>query len=336
MLVEDRLTTASRRTACRIPAPRSGASRRSAGSSARTPTPVYFVSATAFNLLGMDRWVRELPLRQLLRLVRRPPPERLRPAASGSPARSSRSRRSATTCSAHKEIVDYVSARGPGKAVFLMFDEETEALADEVGLEVAFPPAALRTGSTRRSRRRGSPTRRACRACPTSSAGRPTTTSCTALAASARDRRRPRRADAVRRLRPDDVLHRLPGRLGRARRRARRRGAQGDAPDHLPGGGDRGRHHPPRDAGRPADDRAGGLPGADALRRRLVRQRRARLDRSQRPPARAGARAHAADGRAAARRRATAATSSSTSWPTSTPARCTSASSTRASPARAR
>ena len=38
-----------------------------------------------------------------------------------------------------------MSARGPGKAVFLMFDEETEALADEVGLEVAFPSAALRT-----------------------------------------------------------------------------------------------------------------------------------------------------------------------------------------------
>ena len=46
----------------------------------------------------------------------------------------------------HKEVVDLRRRRaGGGKAVFLMFDEETEALAHELGLEVAFPRAALRT-----------------------------------------------------------------------------------------------------------------------------------------------------------------------------------------------
>jgi len=45
----------------------------------------------------------------------------------------------------HKEVVDYIRARGPGgKAVFLFFDEETEALCRELGLEVCFPSASLR------------------------------------------------------------------------------------------------------------------------------------------------------------------------------------------------
>lgn len=46
----------------------------------------------------------------------------------------------------HKEVVDYVTNRGPGgKAVFLMFDEKTEQLCAELGLEVCFPSAKLRT-----------------------------------------------------------------------------------------------------------------------------------------------------------------------------------------------
>jgi hypothetical protein len=32
-----------------------------------------------------------------------------------------------------------------GKALFLMFDEKTEALAKQAGLEVVFPPAKLRS-----------------------------------------------------------------------------------------------------------------------------------------------------------------------------------------------
>jgi hypothetical protein len=45
----------------------------------------------------------------------------------------------------HKEVVDYVNFRGPGgKAVFLMFDEESEKLCKDIGLDVWFPSAALR------------------------------------------------------------------------------------------------------------------------------------------------------------------------------------------------
>jgi biotin carboxylase len=44
----------------------------------------------------------------------------------------------------HKTIVDYIRSRGPGRAVFLFFDETTEALCKELDLELCFPAAKLR------------------------------------------------------------------------------------------------------------------------------------------------------------------------------------------------
>jgi biotin carboxylase len=44
----------------------------------------------------------------------------------------------------HKEVLDFVEARGGGKAVFVMFDEETERAAAAAGLEIAHPSAELR------------------------------------------------------------------------------------------------------------------------------------------------------------------------------------------------
>src|SRR5262249_54463341 len=44
----------------------------------------------------------------------------------------------------HGDVVTRLRARGAGKVVPLGFDEETEQLAEEAGLELAFPPAAIR------------------------------------------------------------------------------------------------------------------------------------------------------------------------------------------------
>jgi hypothetical protein len=44
----------------------------------------------------------------------------------------------------HKEVGDPRPSARRGKAAFLMFDGETEQLARELGLDVAFPPASLR------------------------------------------------------------------------------------------------------------------------------------------------------------------------------------------------
>jgi biotin carboxylase len=108
------------------------------------PTPVYFVSATAFNLLGMDRWVRNLRYINYYDSFDGHHPNVIVPAER-SPRAFESIEEICNYLLGHKEIVDVVSARGPGKAVFLMFDEETEALAQEIGLEVAFPSASLRT-----------------------------------------------------------------------------------------------------------------------------------------------------------------------------------------------
>jgi hypothetical protein len=52
----------------------------------------------------------------------------------------------------HPEVRNLVRSRGSGGlATFVMFDEETEALAAEIGLREAHPPAALRHGWTPRS-----------------------------------------------------------------------------------------------------------------------------------------------------------------------------------------
>ena len=41
----------------------------------------------------------------------------------------------------HKEVVDFIGGRGPGgKVAFLMFDQETETLARELGSPGGVPP----------------------------------------------------------------------------------------------------------------------------------------------------------------------------------------------------
>ena len=110
-------------------------------------TPVYFVSATAFNLLGIDRWVRNFRFVNYYDSFDGHHPHVFVPGE--------RERRPFTSIEeivnyllGHKEVGDWVRRRnggsGGGKAAFLMFDEETETLARELGLDVAFPSAELR------------------------------------------------------------------------------------------------------------------------------------------------------------------------------------------------
>ncbi len=107
-------------------------------------TPIYFVSATAFNLLGIDRWVRNFKFINYYDSFDGWHPNVLVPHEQ-EPREFSSIEEICNYLLGHKEVVDYVRARGPGgKVAFLMFDEETEQLAEELGLEVAFPAAALR------------------------------------------------------------------------------------------------------------------------------------------------------------------------------------------------
>ena len=106
--------------------------------------PIYFVSATAFNLLGIDRWVRNFKFINYYDSFDGFHPNVFVPKER-SPREFSSIEEICNYLLAHKEVADFVSRRGPGgKATFLMFDEETEQLAGELGLEVAFPSASLR------------------------------------------------------------------------------------------------------------------------------------------------------------------------------------------------
>jgi biotin carboxylase len=107
-------------------------------------TPIYFVSATAFNLLGIDRWVRNFRFLNYYDSFDGGHPNVFVPKER-SPREFGSIEEICNYLLGHKEVVDFVEHRGPGgKVAFLMFDEETEQLAQELGLGVAFPPAALR------------------------------------------------------------------------------------------------------------------------------------------------------------------------------------------------
>jgi biotin carboxylase len=107
-------------------------------------TPIYFVSPTAFNLLGIDRWLRNFFYINYFDSFEGSHPRVFVPKER--PYREFESMED--ICNyllGHKEVLDRVQSRGPGgKAVFVMFDDDTEAAADAAGLEIAHPSAELR------------------------------------------------------------------------------------------------------------------------------------------------------------------------------------------------
>jgi biotin carboxylase len=107
-------------------------------------TPVFFVSPTAFNLLGIDRWVRNF---FYVAYYDSFPEGHPRVFVPGNRERSDFT--SIEDINNHllrdPEVREWIASHGPGgKLALLMFDEETEALAAELGLEIVHPAAALR------------------------------------------------------------------------------------------------------------------------------------------------------------------------------------------------
>ncbi len=115
----------------------------------RNDTPIYFVSATPFNLIGIDEWVRRFTFVNSIDCFDGQHPNILLPAKETD--RVFHSIEEITNyLLEHKDIVSHVEKMekvtgSPGKAVFLFFDERTEELCKELGLDVCFPNAALRS-----------------------------------------------------------------------------------------------------------------------------------------------------------------------------------------------
>lgn len=110
----------------------------------RNSEPVYFISATPFNLIGMDEWIRGFMFINAIDCFDGQHPNvYVPPEIEHEPWTSIEDINNYLL--SHPAVKDLIQRRGPGgKAVFLMFDEWTEELCRELGLEVCFPPAALR------------------------------------------------------------------------------------------------------------------------------------------------------------------------------------------------
>jgi biotin carboxylase len=110
----------------------------------KNTTPVYFVSPTAFNVLGLDQWVGHFEYINYFDSFDGYHPRVLTPTILGPPE----FRSIEDVCNyllGHKEVIAHFRKRGgKGKILLVMFDEETEELARDLGLEIALPPCALR------------------------------------------------------------------------------------------------------------------------------------------------------------------------------------------------
>ena len=111
----------------------------------RNETPIYFISATNFNLLGISEWCGNFRYINYIDCFDGRHPNVLVP--SEQPHREFESIEDINNyLLSHKEVIDYIKGRGGDpKAVFLMFDEKTENIARQTGFEVWFPPAKLRS-----------------------------------------------------------------------------------------------------------------------------------------------------------------------------------------------
>ncbi|UYG06940.1 biotin carboxylase [Halomonas sp. M4R1S46] len=110
--------------------------------------PIYFISATNFNLLGIGDWVGNFRHINYIdcfegrqRNVFVPREKFPRDFESIEDINN--------YLLEHKEVIDFLQSRADGEnagiATFLMFDEHTEDVCKQLGLKVAFPPAALRS-----------------------------------------------------------------------------------------------------------------------------------------------------------------------------------------------
>jgi biotin carboxylase len=106
-------------------------------------TPIYFVSPTAYNILGIDDWVSAMRYVCYFDSFDGAHDHVFVPSHPG-PREFETFESVNSYLLGHKEVIDHIDARGPGYVLFVMFDEETERLADQLGLTIALPPRELR------------------------------------------------------------------------------------------------------------------------------------------------------------------------------------------------
>ena len=110
----------------------------------KNTTPWYFVSPTAFNVLGIDQWVHKFEYVNYFDSFDGAHPRVVMPREQH-PREFQSMEEMVNYLLQHKEIIDHFKARGgSGKILTVMFDDETEEIAKELGMEIALPSNELR------------------------------------------------------------------------------------------------------------------------------------------------------------------------------------------------
>ena len=107
-------------------------------------TPIYVVTPSPYNLLGLDQWVGGLEYVNYFDIFDGNHRRISVPTTEQAPDFQSMED-VANYLVSHKELRTKVKSQRPGLALFVMFDEETERLCKKIDLEIALPSAELRT-----------------------------------------------------------------------------------------------------------------------------------------------------------------------------------------------
>ncbi|MDH3246103.1 MAG: biotin carboxylase [Saprospiraceae bacterium] len=115
----------------------------------KNETPIYFISATNFNLLGADEWIKGFKFICYIECFDGQHPNVFSPVEEIPHEEFTSIEDINNYLLQHPEVQEYLASRKKGKttgkAMFLMFDEKTEKLAKKLGLQIMFPTAKMRT-----------------------------------------------------------------------------------------------------------------------------------------------------------------------------------------------
>lgn len=114
----------------------------------KNDTPIYFISATNFNLLGADEWIKGFKFITYIECFDGLHSNVFSPREELPHDEFQSIEDINNYLLQHKEVETFINknkvGKKAGKALFLMFDEQTEKLAKKLGLELIFPSAKLR------------------------------------------------------------------------------------------------------------------------------------------------------------------------------------------------
>ena len=111
-------------------------------------TPIYFISATNFNLSGIDEWVSNFKYISHIDSYNGAHQNLFSPKEEIPHKEFTSIEDINNYLLTHPEVIEQINANKVngkvGKALFLMFDEKTERLSKFLGLDICFPSAELR------------------------------------------------------------------------------------------------------------------------------------------------------------------------------------------------